>query len=143
MRLSRGNLKRLTFTAEAGIISCWYYYSHRDQHPQRICLANKYCQVLLVRPRPPCITVDFTGRADIDKCRMPLLQTAVNVFQLLIAAVLTAGKDEVDKRAQGYTALACNYKLCRDKDRALIECEDANTAFCVLSRSLRPFCVSE
>lgn len=85
--------------------------------------------------------MDFTGRADIDKCRTPLLQTTLNVFQLLIAAVLTAGKDEVDKRAQGCTALACNYNLCRDKDRVLIECEDANTAFCVLSRSTRPFCV--
>lgn len=82
--------------------------------------------------------MDFTGGADIDKRRMPLLQTTLNVFQLQIAAVLTAGKDEVDKRAQGYTALACNYK-----DRAVIEREDANTAFCVLSRFLRPFCVSE
>lgn len=87
--------------------------------------------------------MEFTGRADIDKCRTTLPQTTLNVFQLFIAAVQTAGKDELDERAQGYTALACNYKLCRDEDRALIECGDANAAFCVLSRSIRPFCVSE
>lgn len=96
-----------------------------------------------MQARPPCITVDFTGRADIDKCRMPHLQPTLNAFQLLITVVLTAAKDEVDKRAQGYTALACNYKPCSDKDRALIECGDANAAFCVVSRSIRPFCVSE